>query len=76
MSGVAGYVIEFNRITRARRITEFDTPHDAMEYRLKLEAARTDTDVEIVVLVSKSLDTLKQTHSRYFAGDELASTAR
>jgi hypothetical protein len=30
-----------------------------------------DPDVEIVALVGKSLDTLKQTHPRYFNGDEL-----
>jgi hypothetical protein len=76
-----GYVIEYNRKTRERRITEFDTPHEAMEYRLKLEAERGDMDVEIVALVSKSLDTLKQTHSRYFTGGEFepagaASVAR
>jgi hypothetical protein len=68
---VAGYVIEYNRHRHARRITEFVTPREAMEYRLKREAERTDRNVEIAALVSKSLDTLKQTHSRYFSGDEL-----
>jgi hypothetical protein len=71
VSGVTGYVIEFNRVTRERRVHEFDTPREAMQYRLKLEAERIDENVEIVVLVSKSLDTLMHTHSRYFAGTEL-----
>lgn len=69
-----GYVVEYNRRTGARRITEFETPSEAMEYRLKLEAERTDRNVEIAALVSKSLETLKQTHSRYFSGDELPAT--
>jgi hypothetical protein len=51
-----GYVIEYNRHTHTRRVTEFSTPRDAMEYRLKLEAGRTDRNVEIVALVSKSLE--------------------
>nr|WP_232065420.1 hypothetical protein [Mycobacterium shinjukuense] len=68
---MAGYVVEYDRRTHARRITEFATPRAAMEHRLKLEAERTDRNVEVVALVSTSLDTLKQTHSRYFAGDEL-----
>jgi hypothetical protein len=44
-----------------------------MEHRLKLEAERTNSDVEIVALISDSLDTLHQTHSRYFTGEELAA---
>jgi hypothetical protein len=66
-----GYVIEYNRRTHTRRVTEFATPREAMEYRLKLEEQRTDTDIEIAALSSKSLDTLEQTHSRYFSGREL-----
>lgn len=33
---VAGYVVEYNRRTHVRRITEFATPQEAMEHRLKL----------------------------------------
>jgi hypothetical protein len=43
---------------------------------LKLEAARTDPNIEIAALASKSLDTLKQTHSRYFTGEELAAARK
>ncbi|MGV0081490.1 hypothetical protein ACRUZW_16275 [Mycobacterium colombiense] len=68
-----GYVIEYNRRTHARCVTEFPTGSEAMEHRLKLEAERTDKDIEIVALVSKSVDTLKQTHQRYFTGEVLAA---
>lgn len=67
------FVIEFNRHTRARRVTEFASPHDAMEYRLKLESARIDDNIEIAALTSKSRGTLERTHSRYFTGKELAA---
>lgn len=68
-----GYVIEFNRKTRARRVTEFANPRQAIEYRLKLESERTNSDIEIAALIGKSLDTLMRTHSRYFTGQELAA---
>jgi hypothetical protein len=66
-----GYVIEFNRRTGDRRVTEFATPHEAMEYRLQLEAERVDENIEIAALISDSLETLQRTHSRYFTGQEL-----
>jgi hypothetical protein len=73
---MAGFVIEYNRRTHGRRVTEFATPHEAMQYRLTLEAQRTDLDIEIASLASKSLDTLKRTHSRYFTGEELVGEDR
>lgn len=68
-----GFLIEFNRRTRERRVRQFDDPGEAMRLRLQLEAERVDDDVEIAALTSKSLDTLQRTHSRYFTGKELAS---
>ena len=68
---MVGFLIEYNRRTRVRRVTEFATPREAMEHRLQLETTRTDDDVEIAALASKSLETLKQTHSRYFSGADL-----
>lgn len=68
-----GYVIEFNRATRERRVREFDTAREAMEYRLELESRRTDDNIEIAALLSKSIETLERTHSRYFTGRELAA---
>lgn len=67
-----GFVIEFNRHTGGRRVTEFATAREAMERRLQLESERTDDNVEIVALISDSIGTLQQTHSRYFTGEELA----
>jgi hypothetical protein len=66
------YVIEYNRRTHTRRVTEFTTAREAIEYRLKLEGERTDHNIEIAALGSKSLETLEQTHSRYFSGEHLA----
>jgi hypothetical protein len=65
-----GYVIQFNRRTGGRRVTEFATSREAMEYRLQLEAERIDENIEIVALISESLETLQRTHSRYFTGEE------
>ncbi|MCG7607485.1 hypothetical protein BA059_10970 [Mycolicibacterium sp. (ex Dasyatis americana)] len=68
-----GFVVEFNRRTRERRVREFDDPGDAMRMRLQLESERVDGDIEIAALTSKSLETLQRTHSRYFTGKELTA---
>lgn len=68
-----GFVIEFNRHTGDRRVTGFASGREAMEHRLELEAQRTDKGVEIVALISDSIETLRRTHSRYFTGEELAA---
>lgn len=70
------YVIEFNRRTRVRRVTEFTGPsasRDAMHRRLELEHAGRAENVEVVALTSRSLESLKKTHARYFTGRELVS---
>jgi hypothetical protein len=72
MTDMPGYVIEFNRRTRERRVREFADHREAMRCRLRLEADRSDEDVEIAALISDSLETLQRTHSRYFTGKELA----
>ncbi|MFF3066557.1 hypothetical protein ACFVQ3_18610 [Oerskovia sp. NPDC057915] len=68
------FVIEFNRKTRDRKVSEFPGAREAMERRLELETERTDSDVEIVALSSDSLETLTFTHSRYFTGNELITS--
>ncbi|MET9200094.1 hypothetical protein [Gordonia sp. NPDC003585] len=70
-----GFVIEFNRKTRARRVREFETAREAMDYRLELERDRADGDVEIAALTSRSLESLERTHSRYFTGEDLDEQA-
>lgn len=68
-----GFVIEFNRRTRLRRVHQFSSAQEAMTYRLKRERERDDDDVEIAALTSSSLESLRRTHSRYFTGIEIKS---
>lgn len=70
-----GYVIEFNRKTRERRVHEFQSAREAMQFRLRLESQRANADVEIAALISKSLETLARTHSRYFTGKDIAAAS-
>jgi len=74
---VAGFVIEYNRRTQDWSVTEFlsDTGHrEALRLRLERERNRTDEDIEIVSLVSDSLQTIQKTHARYFVGRELVAS--
>lgn len=69
---MTAYVIEYNRISGEAKVTEFSEPgghRSALEMRLALEAVRESGDVEIVSLVSDSLETVRKTHSRYFSAD-------
>lgn len=71
-----GFVIEYNRRSRERRVTEFlgEQGHrQALLLRLKLEASRVDDSWEIASLNSDSLATVMKTHARYFEGSELQS---
>lgn len=68
------FVIEFNRKTRDRRVTQFEGAREAMLRRLELEAERADTNLEIVALTSDSIESLMLTHSRYFTGNELVAS--
>lgn len=75
---MAGFVIEYHRPTGARRVHEFpgvDGHRQALLKRLQLEASREDSDWEIASLNSDSLETLKKTHSRYFAEGDALLTA-
>lgn len=74
---MAGFVIEYNRRTRDWSVTEFlsETGHrEALRLRLERERNRTDKDIEIVSLVSDSLQTIQKTHARYFVGRELVAS--
>lgn len=69
---MTGFVIEFNRRTRERRVTKFEGPDghlQALRRRIELEATRTDPNLEIASLTSDSLESVRHTHSRYFEGD-------
>ena len=66
---MAGFVIQYNRRTGKSRVTTFAENgghRAALKHRLQLESERVDGDVEIVSVVSDSLDTVRRTHSRYF----------
>lgn len=71
---MTAFVIEYNRKTLDRIVTPFAGEggrRASMRHRLELERDRTDTNVEIVSLVSDSIETIQQTHSRYFHGREI-----
>jgi hypothetical protein len=72
-------VVYDQRAATLRSIEEFDESErgQASEARFALEARhRDEPEVEIVVLGSASLATLKKTHGRYFKSvGELASEA-
>lgn len=65
---MSSFVVQYNRRTGEVEITEFaeGRHRDAMRHRLALEQERTNRDVEIVSLVSDSIDDVRRTHSRYF----------
>lgn len=66
-----GFVIEYNRATGDRRVTEFlesDGHRAALRFRLERERERISDEWEVVSLNSDSLQTVRRTHSRYFTG--------
>lgn len=75
VNNMLGFVIEFNRRTRERRVHEFATGREAMAFRLQRERERQNDTVEIAALTSRSLESLQRTHSRYFTGVDLGAQA-
>jgi hypothetical protein len=66
---VSSFVIKFNRRTGESDVTEFpgeDRQEEAMRLRFRIEAEGADGDIEVVSLMSDSIETVRQTHSRYF----------
>jgi hypothetical protein len=71
-----GYLIIYERTSGNRQVIEYhgkEGHRKALQQRLILEAEKRfiDKDVEIVAISSKSLDTVKTTHARYFQGQEI-----
>lgn len=63
------YVLEYRRTTGDLSVEEFDDDSAAFDRRFELEDLhRGDDDVEVATLIAEDLDTVKHTHSRYFAG--------
>jgi hypothetical protein len=66
---VKSFLLEYHRPSgELRNLVEYDDSHEAMEHRFAVERVN-DPDIEVVVLISDSLDTIKRTHSRYFYGN-------
>lgn len=66
---MASFVILYNRRTGERSVDEFSGPQghrEALKRRLELEQSNQDPDVEVVSLMSDSIETISRTHSRYF----------
>jgi len=66
---VTSFVVEYNRRTGAVDVRAFDGVEghrSAIKYRMIREADVSE-DVEVVALLSDSLDSIKRTHSRYFS---------
>jgi len=66
---MSGFVIQYNRKSRESRVTSFVGEQgfrDAFKQRLRLEAENQNPDIEIVSLVSDSIESAQVTHSRYF----------
>lgn len=70
---MAGFLVMYNRRTGAMQLETFpgDRGHRAaLQKRFELEEQRVDPDIEIVSLNADSIETLRSTHSRYFAREE------
>lgn len=66
---MSSFVIQYNRRTGEVHVQEFKGTHanrQGIQRRVELERERTDKSVEIVSLVSDSLEMIRKTHSRYF----------
>ncbi len=66
---MSGFVIVYDRSTRVSHVTSYvgdQGYREAFNERMRLEAENTDPNVEIVSLVSDSLESARATHSRYF----------
>ncbi len=71
MSDVRYFLLVYDRArSKLVEVREFDDDGKASEEYARLEAEhRADANVEIVLIGSDSLETVKQTHSNYFSDD-------
>lgn len=70
---MTGFLVEYHRPTGAWSVQEFPGMtgrRKALEASFQLEVRRQNTDFEIAVLTTDSIETLRKTHSRYFSGQE------
>jgi hypothetical protein len=67
------FLLRHDRVARVTEIRQFVDPLEAEQAydRLEREPARSDQPVDIVLVGSDSLQTVKRTHASYFRGQEL-----
>ncbi|WP_454301298.1 hypothetical protein [Salana multivorans] len=70
---MASFVITYHRLSGHVGVETFTDSSDAVDRQFELRDACTDPDVEIVTLTSESIETIRQTHSRYFMREDLAT---
>ncbi|MCQ4621641.1 hypothetical protein KBX19_10530 [Corynebacterium sp. CCUG 71335] len=64
------FLIEYHRPTGRLEVTPYEDAREAAKERINRQLNRPDTDTEVVVILSDSLRSLRQTHSRYFASED------
>lgn len=62
---MTSFLLEYNRRDGALKLEAFTDPAQAMAARMRREA-EVGPDIEVVVLSSDSVESLRRTHSRYF----------
>lgn len=70
---MSGFLIEYHRPTGDWSVQEFPGGSgraEALEASFRMEKRRANSDYEIAVLTTDSIETLRSTHSRYFSGNE------
>lgn len=65
---MADFIITYKRNSGESFIEQFSDSTQALKERLRREAAIDDPDIEIAHISSPSLESLKESHSRYFMG--------
>ena len=62
-----GFLVQYHRKSGEVHVKKFDSHKQAIQKRIALESNVTDDDTEIVVIGSPDEQTLRESHSRYFA---------
>lgn len=73
------YLIEHNRTTKTTECSEYSDYQKAWHDCFKKEqqyVLENKDEIEVVVFETDSLESLKQTHSRYFVGSEQNSNTK
>lgn len=63
---MTSFVIEYHRLSGALSVTPFANRREASEERFRRNQTRASKDVEVVSVTTDSMESLKQSHSRYF----------